>query len=56
MQGILHKMHVQTYDTDHGYRKEMVRENMTCVFISCKLTRLDNVAMTDLVLVSRNTR
>ena len=29
---------------------------MTGFFISCKLTRLDNVALTALVPVSRNTR
>ena len=29
-------MHVLTYDTDHGYWKEMVRGTVSCVFISCK--------------------
>ena len=26
----------KTYDTDHGYLKEMVRENVSFVFISCQ--------------------
>ena len=28
------KMHVYTYDTDHGYRKQMARENVPCVSFS----------------------
>ena len=30
-------MHMEIYDTDHGYWKVMVRENVPCVFNSCKL-------------------
>ena len=26
------------HDTDHGYRKVMVKENSSCVFISCQFT------------------
>ena len=26
----------ETYDTDHGYRKEMARENVCCVTYSCQ--------------------
>ena len=31
-------MHVYayTYDTDHGYRKQMVRENVRSVSVSCQ--------------------
>ena len=33
-------MHVYTYYTDHGYRKEMVREIVFCVFISCLYSKV----------------
>ena len=32
MQGIQYKMHVLTYDSDHGYRKEIVREKSVLCF------------------------
>ena len=38
MQVMQYKMHVKTYDTDHGYWKEMVRENVSYVFISCQFS------------------
>ena len=37
MKDIQNRMHVYTFDTDHGYCKEMARENMSCVLISCQL-------------------
>ena len=30
------RVYSKTYDTDHGYWKEMMRENVSCVFISCQ--------------------
>ena len=36
MQGIGCKNACIEYDAVHGYRKEMVRENVSCVFISCQ--------------------
>ena len=38
MQGIRCKMPDCVYETDHGYRKEMAKENVPCVFISCQFT------------------
>ena len=38
MKDIQYKMHVSIFYTDHGYCKEMARENMSCVFISCKFS------------------
>ena len=35
-------MDVLTYDTDHGYWTEMLRENVSCVFISCKFSKNDS--------------
>ena len=29
---------IYTCDTDHGYRKEMVRENVCCITHSCQLS------------------
>ena len=38
MKGRWCKMHVYTYDTDHGYKIQMTRENVPCVFISCQFS------------------
>ena len=38
MQDILYKNACIKYDTDHGYRKVMVRENVSCIFISCEFS------------------
>ena len=37
MQGIQYKNACIKYDTDNDYRKEMVRGNVSCVFVSCQL-------------------
>ena len=32
------ELSIYTYDTDHGYRKQMVRENVRFVSVSCQFT------------------
>ena len=37
MQDIQNKsMYKPVYDSDHGYRKALVKENISCVFILCQ--------------------
>lgn len=33
------RIYVYTYDTDHDYKKQMVRENVRCIFISCQFIK-----------------
>ena len=40
MEGLRYKMHVYTYDTNHGYRKQMVRENAPCLSFLCQFSIL----------------
>ena len=50
MQDIQYIMHVNTNDTDHGYWKEIVKENVSCVFISCQF----NLAVLEKIMFEDN--
>ena len=46
MDGIRCEMHVYKYDTDNGYRKQMVRENVPCFSFSCQFSLSTYIVLT----------
>ena len=39
MPGLQCKMVLYSYDVNHGYRKEMMRENVCCITYSCQFIK-----------------